>query len=613
MTAGTRYSTRLFLLLLVAVLGAGLIWGLTGAFAADPSASPGGDKIILKVGWSPDPDNLNQFVGVQQSSYELWHISYDFLTNYGDKYLETTPGLAESWSKSSDGLTWTFKIRSGVKWSDGVPLTARDIAFTYNWEIKLQLQAFLSALDGIESASAPDDTTLIVKCSHPKADILSMWCPILPEHIWSKFKTADDAKNYLNKPPIVGSGPFQVVEWQKSKFVRCVANKQYWGGVPKADEVFFQLYTNQDTLAQDLKLGTIDLAINILPAQVAALKNDAGLDSEACSQKAFDYLSFNCYKGPSLGNPVLRDPKFRQALNWGIDKAKMTELAYQGYAYPGTSIFEVNFYDPNLDWHWQPPADVEYRYDPAKAKQLLADAGYKDTDGDGILNDPNNGNKNISLRVWSRTQSPQSQAMGKLIAGWWKDLGLDIKYSVEDESVIIDGGYNYAGDTYKPDYDIYIWAWAPSGSDPGRLLGYLQTVQIENQNDACWSNLEYDKLWKQQSRELDQQKRKDIAYRMQEILYQESPYIVLTYPKLLEAWNTSRWEGWRRIPQPNGAVAFISDNVSNYYKVGLKTSAATTTAKSSNVGLIVGIVIAVLVVVGIVVLLLRRKPRAEEG
>ncbi|HEY5388904.1 MAG TPA: ABC transporter substrate-binding protein [Thermoleophilia bacterium] len=612
MTAGTRYPTRLFLLLLTAVLGAGLIWGLTGAFASDPSASPGGGKIILKVGWSPDPDNLNPFVGVQQSSYELWHISYDFLTNYGDKYLETTPGLAESWTSSPDGLTWTFKIRSGVMWSDGVPLTAQDIAFTYNWEMKLQLQAFLSALDGIESASAPDATTLVIKCSRPKADILSMWCPILPEHIWSQFKTSDDAKNFLNKPPIVGSGPFQVVEWKKGKYVRCVANKQYWGGTPKADEVIFGLYTNQDTLAQDLKLGTIDLAINIPPAQVKALQGDPSLASEACSQKAFDYLSFNCYKGPSLGNPVLRDVKFRQALNWGIDKTKMTDLAYQGYADPATTIFEVNFYDPSLDWHWQPPAAGEYQFDPAKARQLLADAGYKDTDGDGILNDPNNGDKNIALRLWSRRQSPQSQAMGKLIAGWWTDLGLDIKYSVEDESVLIDGGYNYVGNTFKPDYDIYIWAWQPSGSDPGRRLGYFRTAQIENQNDACWSNAEYDKLWQQQSEELDQQARKDIAYKMQEILYRESPYIVLTYPKLLEAWNTSRWQGWQRIPQPNGAVAFISDNVSNYYVVGPKTATTTSSNGSTSTGLIVGIIIAA-IVVGIVVLLLRRKPRVEEG
>jgi peptide/nickel transport system substrate-binding protein len=498
-------------------------------------------------------------------------------------------------------------------WSDGQPLTARDIAFTYNWEIKLQLQAFLSALDGIEKATATDDTTLVVQCSRPKADMLSMWCPILPEHIWSQFKTADAAQKYLNSPPIVGSGPFQVVEWQKARFVRCVANKQYWGGAPKADEIIFQLYTNQDTMAQDLKLGTIDLAINLPPAQIKPLSTTSGLTAAACSQKAFDYLSFNCYKGPSLGNPVLRDPKFRQALNWGIDKVKMTQLAYQGYADPGTSIFEVNYYDPSLDWHWQPPADMEYKFDPAKAKQLLAAAGYKDTDGDGILNDPNNGNKDISLRLWSRTQSPQSQVEGKLITGWWRDLGLDIKYSVEDEGVLIDGGYNTVGNTFKPDYDIYLWQWQPSGSDPGRRLGYFRTAQIQNQNDCGWSDPQYDQLWTQQSQELDPQKRREIAYQMQQIFYEASPYIVLDYPKLLEGWNTSRWENWTRIPQPNGAIAFITDNVSNYYKVAPKAAAATTTSSSSsNTTLIIAIVAVVVVVVAVVLLLLRRKPRAEE-
>jgi peptide/nickel transport system substrate-binding protein len=611
----SRFSSRLVLLAIVVALAAGLVWGLTGAFASSPAPSAANDKVILKVGWSPDPDNLNPFVGIQQSSYELWHLSYDFLTNYGDQYLETQPGLAESWTRSADNLTWTFKIRQGVMWSDGQPLTARDIAFTYNWELKLQLGAFLSALDGIETATATDDTTLVVKCSRPKADMLAMWCPILPEHIWSKFKTADAAQKYLNSPPIVGSGPFQVVEWQKGRFVRCVANKSYWGGAPKADELVFQLYTNQDTLAQDLKLGTIDLAINLPPAQVKPLSTTSGLMAAGCSQKAFDYLSFNCYEGPSLGNPVLRDEKFRQALNWGIDKVKMTQLAYQGYADPGTSMFEVDYYDPSLDWHWQPPADMEYKFDPAKAKQLLADAGYKDTDGDGILNDPNNGDKNISLRLWSRTQSPQSQVEGKLIAGWWKDLGLDIKYSVEDEGVLIDGGYNYVGDTYKPDYDIYLWQWQPSGSDPGRRLGYFRTVQIENQNDCCWSDPQYDALWTQQAQELDPQKRKAITYQMQQIFYEATPYIVLDYPKLLEGWNTSRWEGWTRIPQPNGAIAFITDNVSNYYKVA-PVAAGTTSgggSGSSNTALIIIVVIAIVVVVAVVLLLLRRRPRAEEG
>ena len=145
-------------------------------------------------------------------------------------------------------------------WSDGQPLTAKDVAFSFNYQKDLELTAFLSALDGIKTVTAPDDATVVIECDQPKADILSMWVPIVPEHVWSKFKTYDEATKYLNKPPIVGSGPFQVVEWQKGKFIRAVANKDYWGGKPKVDEIIFQVYKNQDTLAQDLKLGAIDLA-----------------------------------------------------------------------------------------------------------------------------------------------------------------------------------------------------------------------------------------------------------------------------------------------------------------------------------------------------------------
>ena len=80
---------------------------------------------------------------------------------------------------------------------------------------------------------------MVIECDQPKADILSMWVPVVPEHVWSKFKTYDEATKYLNRPPIVGSGPFQVVEWQKGKFIRAVANKDYWGGKPKVDEIIF--------------------------------------------------------------------------------------------------------------------------------------------------------------------------------------------------------------------------------------------------------------------------------------------------------------------------------------------------------------------------------------
>ena len=169
-------------------LAAGLVFAAgAGASSPSPSAAAGGERHLLKVGWDTEPDNLNPFVGYEQSSYELFHVEYDFLTDYSPAHLETEPGLATSWTHSPDGLTWTFTIRSGVKWQDGVPLTAHDVAFTYTFMMKYKLQAFLASLQAIKTVTAPNDTTVVITCTRPKADILSMWVPILPQHIWGRF------------------------------------------------------------------------------------------------------------------------------------------------------------------------------------------------------------------------------------------------------------------------------------------------------------------------------------------------------------------------------------------------------------------------------------------
>jgi len=583
----------------------------TGAGAVNSSASPAGASpgpagTVLKVGWDTEPDNLNPFVGYEQSSYEIFHLEYDFLTDYAPSHLQTEPGLATSWSHSPDGLTWTFKIRSGVKWQDGVPLTAHDVAFTYTFMMKYKLQAFLASLEAIKSVTAPNDTTVVITCTRPKADILSMWVPILPQHIWGRFHSYNQAYNFANKPPIVGSGPFQVVQWVHGQYIRCVANKSYWAGAPKVNQLIFSLYTDQTTMASDLRNGIIQLAIDLPPAQIQGLRSAPNIDVQACAQKAFDYLSFNCYTGPSSGNPVLRDWRFRQALNWAVDRQKIVGLAYDGNATPGSSLFEPNFYDPSLDWHWTPPADQAYGFDLQKAGAMLTAAGYPLVNGVRM----NKQGKPIVLRLWARTDSPSSQVIGKLVAGWFAQLGLKIQYSVHDDSTLTDGQLNYVGKTYKPDYDMYIWEWEPSGSDPQRRLGYFTTDQIQNQNDACYSNPTYDALFKRQSTTLDQQQRKQIVWKMEQILYQQSPYIVLDYPKLLEGWNTASWTGWVRIPTPDGAVAYLSDNVDNYRLAGYKTASASTGGTSS--GAIVAVVVAIVVVVGVVVLLTRRRRRAVE-
>ncbi len=600
MSHRVRRISRRLPLLLAGVLLVGL--ALAGPGAAQ-SPSPTAGQTALKVGWDIEPDNLNPFAGIQQSSYEIYHLEYDFLTNYGAAHLETEPGLATSWTHSANGLVWTFKIRSGVKWQDGVPLTAHDVAFTYTFIMKYKLQAFLSALSGIKTATALNDTTVVITCSRPKADILAMWVPILPQHIWGRLHSYEQAFNFANKPPIVGSGPFQVVQWVHGQYIRCVANKSYWGGAPKVDQLYFNLYTDPTTMASDLRSGAIQLAIDLPPAQVKGLQSVSGISAQACAQKAFDYLGFNCYTGPSGGNPVLRDWKFRNALNWAVDKQKLVDLAYNDYATPGSTLFEPNFYDPKLDWHWTPPASEAYSFDLQKASAMLTAAGYPLVNGVRL----NKQGKPIVLRLWARTDSDPSQVAGKLITQWFRDLGLKIQYSVQSEATLTNAAWNYVGKVYKPDYDMYLWFWQPSGSDPARRVGYFTTDQIQGNNDACWSDAQYDKLFQEQSTTLDQQQRKQIVWQMERIFYEQTPYIVLDYPKLLEGWDVGTWTGWERIPTPDGAVAYISDNVDNYRLVGPKPVTATSSGTSA--ASVAGIVIVVVAVVAVIVVVLLRRRR----
>ena len=128
-------------------------------------------------------------------------------------------------------------------------------------------------------------------------------------------------------------------------------------------------------------------------------------------------MGFNCYTGKaSLGNPVLKDAAFRQALNWAIDKQKIVDFGYFGHAKPATTIIRAGYYKPPLDYHWQPAEGEVYTFDPAKAKSELDAAGYKDTDGDGVREDK--AGKPVELRLFARSQSATDQRVGKLITGW---------------------------------------------------------------------------------------------------------------------------------------------------------------------------------------------------
>ena len=606
-------ARRFAYLAFVVLLAGGLVWGLATAFASGASPSPSAGSTTLKIGWTEEPDNLNPFIGYQNETYEIWALNYDLLFGYGASN-QPTLDLASAFPTtqnggiSADGKTWTIHIRSGVKWQDGQPLTAADVAFTFEYIVKNGMANFTNSTFGIKSATALDPTTVRIVCTQPKADLESMWVPIIPKHIWEHVSPNAAQTTYATKLPLVGSGPFQTVEFKKGSYIHMVRNPNYWGPKPAIDNVYFLIYQDADTMVSDLKSGSIDAAWGVPQAQFSALKSNPDFKSVPYSYYNWNYLEFNSYdKSSSLGNPVLRDAKFRAALNYAVNKQQLAQVAYQGYAQPGTTIIPPGIWT-NPDYHWQPPADQSYTFSIAKADQALTQAGYKRAASGARLNLQG---KPIKLRLFASTDSDQEQTEAKLIAGWLGQLGLKITLSIVDPGTLTSDIYNARGKTWAPDYDLVVWNWT-GYFDPGQTLVCFTTPQIGSLDEPFWSSAQYDALNAQQSSTIDPQARKTPIWQMQQLMYQQTPWIVLTYPDYLEAYNTSKWTGWQQMFNGRGPAFNTEGFIGSYLNLRPKT--ATAAGGSSSTVLIVVIVVVALVVVAVlaVVLLRRRRPTAEE-
>lgn len=598
------FATRLAIVGACALLCA-LLVGAAVALAEE-SSSPAPGKVVLRIGTTQDVDNLNPFVGYSTAAYEVYHLNYDFLVGYSAEDTSPRPELATSWEVSDDGLEWTFELRKGVTWQDGEPFTADDVAFTYTYNIENELSAYGQYVNNITKVTAVDEDTVKFEFAKPKANMLRCAVPIVPEHIWSKVPGEKAGNDYQNTPPIIGTGPFQVVEAKKAEYIRLVANRDYWGGAPKVDEVIIEVYQNQDTMTMDLKSGAIDVAYGVPVAQFNALKNEPGIQADAATQKYFTQITMNVYDDPaSLGNPVLKDVKFRRAISWAVDKEKMVATCWGGYAQVGDSILT-----PTVDYYWTPPEEIRFGYDLEKAKTLLDEAGYTDGDGDGIREGKKG--KPIKLRLWTRSESPEQQRAGKLFAGSLQEIGIDVELTVMNDGTISDGLYNYKGDTYAPDFDLYIWGWGEY-ADPDYILGVMTTGQIEMWNDSCYSDPRYDELYEQQAAEMDPEKRAEQIQQLQQLFYEAAPYSVLCYPNALIAYNTGKWEGWVRYPSDNGMVVMSNDNIDSYLKVAPKTAETATSESSSSTPIIIVVVVAVVVVIIVAAVVAgRRRGRKME-
>jgi peptide/nickel transport system substrate-binding protein len=517
---------------------------LTGATGAGAQGSSGEDeKLVFRVGSSNDIDGFNPFKIVEIPSYEVMGLTYDYLVNFSPKDSSPAPGLADSWETSDDGLTWTFHLNKDAKWHDGKPVTSEDVAYTFRRILEEEQGLYIDYVRQIEKIETPDKHTVVFETKDPSVQMLSMLVYILPKHIWEDVP-AEETKTFKNEPAI-GSGPFQAVEWKEGQSVRLEANPDYFRGAPHIDEIIFQLYDNDDTMVQALKNGEVDYIAWFPINLFKSLENQEGIETNSAPDPGFTELGFNLYEPSpeaieefgapktSTGDPALLDPLVREAINWSIDEEELTQKILQGEGIPGSTLV--------------PPALARYHlkldeseiqgFDIERSKELLEQAGWKDTNGDGTVDKDG---EELELRLFVRSEDKDSVTAGQFIEDWFEEAGIGLETKAISDTALTDA-------IYAADYDMFIWGWG-SDPDPDFILSVLTCDQLMGWSDTFWCNEDYSQMYQEQKEQLDLDERAATIKEMQRIAYEENPYVIFYYDNQTEAWRTDKFEGWTKTP-----------------------------------------------------------------
>jgi peptide/nickel transport system substrate-binding protein len=534
-------SVLLALTVLVSACGGGSATTAAPEATSAPPATEG--PALVRIGWAGSPDTLNPGAGVLVEAYTIYSLVYDTLYEF---QLDGTYKLdvAESASVSDDGLTWTYKIRSGINFHDGQPMTAKDAAFSINLYKSHEDFPYLNSYTfNFETVEAPDDSTVVITLTEPvpNIDYLVSYLYILPEHIWKDHTEGAAAAEFENVE-MIGTGPFKMVEYKQNEFVHLAANTDHFQNPPKIDEVVFQTFDNQDALVQAVKTGQVDMITEMPNTAAVGLRNEPNVKlvtgapySPEVTDVIFNQVApENCPTddgGVCTGHPALLDRDVRLALAHATDKKKIIDVVLLGLGDPGLTLIPIGL------GRWYNNSLTDYEHDVAKANQLLDDGGYKDADGDGVREMPD-GTDPLVLRMNWPSDSTTAPRMAELLSEMWSQAGVKTELQAMDPDALT------AVCCPAFDFDVMLWGWG-SDPDPNLLSGVMTTEQIPTgSSETGYSNPEYDELYAQQAVELDSKKRQEIVWEMQRIVHEDVVYVIPFYAQEVQAYRTDRFTGW---------------------------------------------------------------------
>lgn len=586
------------IVVLLAVLAGFAVPAAAGAQPADAPAR----AATLRVGTAQQIDSLNPFLGYSLASTDLFRLIYPTLTTYNPRNFAPEPELAESWSTSPDKLTWTFKIRPGVRWTDGLPVTARDAAYTYDRMMRDPTAATANGnfVENFQSVSAPDDGTLVIRTKTPQTTMLAIDAPIVPAHVWSKIP---DLTSYPNdRMPVVGSGPFQLTEYEPERYATLRANPDFWRGPAKIGELRFVQFKNTDAAVQALRKGEIDVAQQLTPTQFDALAGQRDVQQVKGQGRRFSEMLMNPGATNSEGQPIgtghpaLTDVRVRRAVDKAIDKPKLIDRVLNGYGQVGGGYLPPIF----DDYHWKPPRPRGF--DPGAANRELDAAGYL-RGPDGIRRTPQGEPLNFEFMLHASTSADAQ--VGEFVKRWLADIGIAVQLDPVSDNQVNDR-------TTGGDFDLAMSGWS-ANPDPDYVLR-LQTCGSRpspdggGTPDSFLCDPVYDDLYARQLGEFDPAKRIDLVEQAQRRFYDQASASVLYYQNSLEAYRSDRFSGFTTQPA-NGGVITGQQGYWGYYgaQPTPKAEHASDPPDYRKIGLVL---LGIVVVGGVVILLVARHRRA---
>jgi peptide/nickel transport system substrate-binding protein len=470
---------------------------LTAALLPIEACSPpANDSHTINFLIESSPNNLDLRQGTDSQSERIGELIYDPLVRKDDHF-NLQPWLATSWDRP-DALTWVFHLRSGVRFHDGKPLRAADVA----WSIRSMTDGTIltgkgDAFKDVASVSVSDPLTLVLHLSKPNQSLLFN----LSDGLFGVVENGSGRDEGLHP---VGTGPFRFVGQVQDKEVVVERNAGYWAGSPKIERVRFEVVPDDITTALEMKKGSADVESNVLTMDmVHSLSEQPNLRVETGPGARVDYANFN------VTDPALRDARVRQAIACAIDKPALIAALWRGRARPAETLL------PGEHWAAAANGDLpQYPHDVARAKQLLDAAGLK-PDKDGIR-----------LRFTLKTSTDETTRLeAQAIQAELREAGIALTLRSAEFGT-------FYSDITKGAFQMYMLRWIGSNEDPDIFrYGYTtESFPPKGANRGRYSNAKVDALLKAAAAESDPAVRQREYVEVQQILATDLPGIPLWYP-----------------------------------------------------------------------------------